>query len=425
VTKVIETFRKGAPPAAEPPAAIECPDDPEVQRFIDSLPAVNVARHWNITVAGFTGEGDECLGQYDSTGYIHLRVKCPFVWAHELIHAADHRCGTHSISGEPEQLDDEVVATLGGAGLLVAMERKGDHAHAWQHVASECQKKGVDPVSVCVALLNRTCQAVALVLDTADVLAKAKHAARTKQPAKSVVSQPCPTPQLWPINQLIVVFAFIIAVAAIQSGLDNGRFVAPWLDSAPLYNAWLYLGVLACLLLALFVGSLSLRPGKPHRRLQAVVSVALLLLFVGGLFIPETAQPLIARQIGRHTDDDSPLDDFHRRYGKELPNHHEKADRLEAESVGDAELERELRELTRLENEWDAKYEVLYDAASPSSAKRRWIETEVLPVWSALRLRLAARLGELPQPVRLRVEGALSRENSWRFLAESLACRRD
>ena len=65
-----------------------------------------------------------------------------------------------------------MVAEFGGAILLEILghETESDRGGCWSYIASYATKHKREPVSVCQELLNRTCNAVALILDTAETL---------------------------------------------------------------------------------------------------------------------------------------------------------------------------------------------------------------------------------------------------------------
>ncbi len=151
------------------------PVDTEVEQFLDSLPVIEVARAWGISVEAFNGEDANCLGKYRADGHIALGVKNLSTWRHELCHAADHRNVGALKNGQ--HLDQEVVAELGGAILLEALgfEQEADRGGAWEYIQSYCAKANVDPVGVCCQMLSRTCNAVALILTAAEELAKANN----------------------------------------------------------------------------------------------------------------------------------------------------------------------------------------------------------------------------------------------------------
>jgi hypothetical protein len=147
------------------------PPDPEVTAWLESLPLVEVAQEWGLSVDAFNGKGARHLGYYQHGNAIALGVKNLSTWAHELTHAADDRKGT--ITKAPgQQPDNEVVAELGGAILLEILghETKSDRGGAWEYIQRYAQEAKIEPVAACMRLLNRTCDAVALILDTAEGL---------------------------------------------------------------------------------------------------------------------------------------------------------------------------------------------------------------------------------------------------------------
>ena len=87
-------------------------------------------------------------------------------WMHELTHAADDRLV--GMKGG-QQIDPEVVAELGSAVLLECLGKPADAdlGGAWNYIQHH---EKAEPITVCQRLLKRTCNAVALILDTADEL---------------------------------------------------------------------------------------------------------------------------------------------------------------------------------------------------------------------------------------------------------------
>jgi len=145
------------------------------KRFVEALPLVEVARAWDLHVDTFSGAGANYLGYYQHGQAIALGVRNASTWAHELCHAADDRNG--SLTKRPgQQLDNEVVAELGGAVLLTILgDTDGaDYGGCWDYIQRYANKHNVQPISVCEKLLKRTCEAVALILTAADALAPAE-----------------------------------------------------------------------------------------------------------------------------------------------------------------------------------------------------------------------------------------------------------
>ncbi len=147
--------------------------DDETQRFMDALPLLSVARAWDLSVTAYNGKGARALGYYKHGQAIALGVQNVATWAHQLVHAADDRRG--KLAGS-SKLSREVVAELGGAVLLACLgrESEADYGGCWQYVTSYAKREDKDTVAVCEKLLSRTCEAVALILTTADELAKSE-----------------------------------------------------------------------------------------------------------------------------------------------------------------------------------------------------------------------------------------------------------
>ena len=151
-------------------------DDRKAEAFLDGLPLVAVARSWELTVESYNGKGARALGYYRHGQAIALGVQNVATWAHELIHAADDRRG--KLAGS-SKLSREVVAELGGAVLLACLGRESDadYGGCWQYVTAYAERNKQSTIAVCERLLRRTCEAVALILDTAEELATGSEAA--------------------------------------------------------------------------------------------------------------------------------------------------------------------------------------------------------------------------------------------------------
>ncbi len=143
------------------------PDEPT--EFMDALPLVSVAQHWGLSVQTFNGQGARFLGYYRHGQSIALGVENLSTWAHELVHAADDRRGT-IVKRSGQVPSNEIVAELGGAILLECLGQPtdADLGGCWNYVRGY---DGKHPISACQRLLKRTCEAVALILNTADELA--------------------------------------------------------------------------------------------------------------------------------------------------------------------------------------------------------------------------------------------------------------
>lgn len=142
--------------------------------FIEQLPLVQVARSWNLAVTLLDGRISGYAGSYVRGKRIELAVENLSTWAHELVHAADHRLGTLNVRGG-QQLDNEVVAELGGAVLLECLGQTvaSDRGGAWEYINAYASKHQVNPLAVCLELFERTSRCVSLILDTAAQLGAA------------------------------------------------------------------------------------------------------------------------------------------------------------------------------------------------------------------------------------------------------------
>ena len=142
--------------------------DPEIETWLDSLPLLAVAKAWRLSVDVFNGEAGGFLGVYRRRCGIALGVKNLSTWAHELVHAADDRNG--SLKEKGQHWRSETVAELGGAVLLEILDFKqeADLGGCWEYVKSYGQAAQIGVTEACMRVLNRTCAAVGLILDTAE-----------------------------------------------------------------------------------------------------------------------------------------------------------------------------------------------------------------------------------------------------------------
>ena len=96
--------------------------------------------------------------------------------AHELTHAADHRNGKLTELGQHWR--SETVAELGGAVLLCVLgfKHEADLGGCWEYVQRYAEKRGIDTLRACNLVLDRTCEAVAHILNAAEEIAGRKEA---------------------------------------------------------------------------------------------------------------------------------------------------------------------------------------------------------------------------------------------------------
>ena len=152
--------------------------DPAVARWLESLPLRQVAETWGLSIDAYNGRAGVALGKYRHGSAIAVGVENLSTWAHELCHAADDRLGNLKERGQHWR--SETVAELGGATLLEALghDVESDRGGCWEYVSAYAKDTGIEPITACQRVLKRTCDAVALILDTAEELAgkEASHA---------------------------------------------------------------------------------------------------------------------------------------------------------------------------------------------------------------------------------------------------------
>ena len=145
--------------------------DPDTAQWLAKLPLRDVAESWGLSVDAYNGQSAKAIGWYRPGQAIALGVQNLATWAHELVHAADDRLGQLSERGQHWR--SEIVAELGSATLLVAMgyALEADTGGAWQYISAYAGDAQIEPITACTRVLKRTCDAVALILDTAQKLA--------------------------------------------------------------------------------------------------------------------------------------------------------------------------------------------------------------------------------------------------------------
>ena len=153
----------------------ELPDqNPELTAWLKNLPLLEVAKSWGLTVDAFNGQQSNALGWYCRTEgrkAIAVGVENLSTWSHELLHAADDRLGALVERGQHWR--SETVAELGGAILLEMLghETESDRGGCFEYVKAYAKDAELEPIQACQKVLKRTCDAVALILDTAEQLA--------------------------------------------------------------------------------------------------------------------------------------------------------------------------------------------------------------------------------------------------------------
>jgi antirestriction protein ArdC len=147
---------------------------PQTAAWLANLPLREVAEFWGLSVDAYNGQRGKALGWYQHGQAIALGVQNLATWAHELVHAADDRLGQLTERGQHWR--SETVAELGSATLLVAIgyPLEADLGGCWDYVSRYARDAEIEPIAACTRVLKRTCDAVALILDTAEKLAANK-----------------------------------------------------------------------------------------------------------------------------------------------------------------------------------------------------------------------------------------------------------
>jgi antirestriction protein ArdC len=148
--------------------------DPAIAEWLKNLPLADVAEHWGLSVESFQGGEGRPQGWYRRGQAIALGVENLSTWCHELCHAADYKTGGLTELGQHWR--SETVAELGASILLECLgySDDSDRGGCWEYVRAYATKAEIEPIKACQRVLGRTCDAVALILDTAAELQAAK-----------------------------------------------------------------------------------------------------------------------------------------------------------------------------------------------------------------------------------------------------------
>lgn len=143
----------------------------EERRFFDTRPLVEVARSWDLDLRVDPPEARRGGSyEHDANGGIAITVAIDSLntWAHELVHAADHRLGTLT-RAHGQRLDNELVAELGAATLLECLgyTHESDRGRSYHSIQQYALEHDCVLWSICSQLLDRTCACVAHLLEEA------------------------------------------------------------------------------------------------------------------------------------------------------------------------------------------------------------------------------------------------------------------
>lgn len=147
----------------------------EADKFVESLPFIELAKHWGIKVNTYAGQQGGAAGVYcPEVNTINLGVKNVSTWFHELMHKADHDLGALNIvkygKDKKEKVDAEVVAEFGGCVIahMLGMDDAADDGGCWEYVSNYAAKINKDPAEICYNLINRTCNAIAYIMEESE-----------------------------------------------------------------------------------------------------------------------------------------------------------------------------------------------------------------------------------------------------------------
>jgi hypothetical protein len=139
--------------------------------FVETLPLLDVAKAWGLTVATYHGSEGRGLGYARPGQQIGLGVANLSTWAHELVHQAEHRLGALTKRGQDRE--QEIVAELGGAVLLTVLGQRAeaDWGGAYHYIKSYAKAKDSEGLlREIMHVTGRMAAAVKHILDEAEAL---------------------------------------------------------------------------------------------------------------------------------------------------------------------------------------------------------------------------------------------------------------
>lgn len=148
------------------------PLDQKTRDYFNNLPLKEVAESWGLTINSADGGKKRPKGWYEFKSNITLCVTNVDTWCHELVHAADDKLGNLKERGQHWR--SEIVAELGSAIVLTILgaEIEADLGGCWDYIKHYARDAELDPISACMQMLKRTCDAVNLIFTTAEILNK-------------------------------------------------------------------------------------------------------------------------------------------------------------------------------------------------------------------------------------------------------------
>ena len=141
------------------------------RHFLDALPLVTVAQAWSIHLDTYTGQKGKAQGYFaPRANAIRLGVENIGVWLHELTHAADYRLGNLTETGQHWR--SETVAELGACVLahMIGQPEHADEGQTYRYITRYAEAAKIEPITACSRVLDRTLQAVDLIISTAEAV---------------------------------------------------------------------------------------------------------------------------------------------------------------------------------------------------------------------------------------------------------------
>jgi antirestriction protein ArdC len=137
---------------------------------INSLPLLEVAKHWGVDVGTYNGNKNRPCGYFSPNQmHIMLGVKNLSTWLHELVHVAENKLGRLTADNYQEQkLEAEIVAELGATVLAhcLGLGDAADDGGCWEYIKSYSERYKKEPCEAAYRLIDRTCEAVNHILKT-------------------------------------------------------------------------------------------------------------------------------------------------------------------------------------------------------------------------------------------------------------------
>lgn len=146
----------------------------EDSEHINSLPLLEVAKSWGISVGTYKGKANIAHGYFSPNDMrLMLGVKNISTWLHELVHAAEKKLGRLTAENyRAQKLEAEIVAEMGATVLAycLGLDDVADKGGCWEYIKSWCDVYKKEPGEAAYRLIDRTCEAVSYILEANEAL---------------------------------------------------------------------------------------------------------------------------------------------------------------------------------------------------------------------------------------------------------------